>query len=102
MGFFGKVWDGIKSGGRWLGKQASTVSNALHKATDWVKNAYHDIKEFIKDVPVVGGALHDGIELAEKTPLGELVGDTFETVENVNDKVRQVLEHKPIKDFINS
>ena len=102
MGWLGKLWDNIKSGGRWIGKQVGNVSNAIHKATDWIKGAYHDAKDFIKDIPVIGGALEAGVELAEKSPVGELLGDTFQTVESVNDKVRQVLHHKPIQDFINN
>lgn len=53
-GFFGRVWNGIKSGAKKVGKFLTTVAEPIYNAA----------KPIIQNIPGVGTAITTGIDTA--------------------------------------
>ena len=95
MGFFSDVFDGFKNT---IGKIVNTGANIIGKAGDafnWVKNGIGKARNFIGNIPLVGGLANQMIYKVANAPLmdGMSFNDMANTAENTLNQARGIAEN---------
>ena len=95
MGFFGRLWSGIKSVGRAIGRGVRKAVSFVGKGVGGVRGFINKGKRFLGRIPIVGGVLEQGANQLLNAPIPFLGGRSAEgllrTAEQGVDTAEKVL-----------
>ena len=92
MGFFGDIWNGLKSAGRAILDVGKKVGNAVLDGGNWIRNKINTGVDFARKIPFLGGLVDrainapvvDGVSLSQ---IGNVADSALDAGNGVRDLI---------------